>query len=69
MLSRFSTEKVGSGSQVRKQGQEELSLSDINILSIDHVLDQDENSQLEIYAGRGVLSESQGPVWMIGTGM
>ncbi|KAE9406708.1 pectin lyase-like protein [Gymnopus androsaceus JB14] len=33
----------------------------------DHVLDQDGSSQLEIYAGRGVLSESQGPVWMIGT--
>ncbi|KAF5362584.1 hypothetical protein D9757_013312 [Collybiopsis confluens] len=33
----------------------------------DHVLDDDGASQLEIYAGRGILSESQGPVWMIGT--
>lgn len=48
---------------------EEPLLSDIDVPSLDHVLDQDGSSQLEIYAGRGVLSESQGPVWMIGTGM
>ncbi|KIK63573.1 glycoside hydrolase family 55 protein [Collybiopsis luxurians FD-317 M1] len=33
----------------------------------DHVLDEDGTSKIEIYAGRGILSESQGPVWMIGT--
>ncbi|KAF9068683.1 glycoside hydrolase family 55 protein [Rhodocollybia butyracea] len=34
----------------------------------DHGLEyEDQNKQLELYAGRGVLSESQGPVWMIGT--
>ncbi|KAJ7771686.1 exo-beta-1,3-glucanase [Mycena metata] len=33
----------------------------------DHVLDQDGVSQLTIFSGRGILSESQGPVWMIGT--
>ncbi|KAJ4488509.1 glycoside hydrolase family 55 protein [Lentinula aciculospora] len=33
----------------------------------DHTLDEDGVSQLEIYAGRGVLSQSLGPVWMIGT--
>ncbi|OCH91433.1 exo-beta-1,3-glucanase [Obba rivulosa] len=31
----------------------------------DHDLDQ--GSQLAAYSGRGILSESQGPVWMIGT--
>ena len=25
--------------------------------------------QISVYAGRGILSESCGPVWMIGTGM
>ncbi|KAF8831744.1 hypothetical protein HHX47_DHR1000965 [Lentinula edodes] len=33
----------------------------------DHTLDEDGVSQLEIYAGRGVLSQSLGPVWMLGT--
>ncbi|TFK67130.1 exo-beta-1,3-glucanase [Pluteus cervinus] len=32
----------------------------------DHDLDGD--GQISIYSGRGILSESQGPVWMIGTG-
>ena len=35
----------------------------------DHDLDGDESSKITIYAGRGILSESVGPVWMIGTGM
>ena len=34
----------------------------------DHDLDGDGRSQITVYSGRGVLSESQGPVWMIGTG-
>ncbi|KAJ7043179.1 glycoside hydrolase family 55 protein [Mycena alexandri] len=33
----------------------------------DHALDEDGVSQLTIFCGRGILSESQGPVWMIGT--
>ncbi|KAJ3821137.1 glycoside hydrolase family 55 protein [Lentinula raphanica] len=33
----------------------------------DHTLDEDGVSKLEIHAGRGVLSHSRGPVWMIGT--
>ncbi|EPT02026.1 hypothetical protein FOMPIDRAFT_141879 [Fomitopsis schrenkii] len=33
----------------------------------DHDLDGDGKSQITVYSGRGVLSESQGPVWMIGT--
>ncbi|KAF7359324.1 hypothetical protein MSAN_01274800 [Mycena sanguinolenta] len=32
----------------------------------DHELDQDGVSKLTIFAGRGILSESQGPVWMLG---
>ncbi|KAF9262846.1 exo-beta-1,3-glucanase [Marasmius fiardii PR-910] len=34
----------------------------------DHVLDGDGQTQISIYGGRGILSESKGPVWMIGTG-
>ncbi|KAF8178934.1 glucan 1,3-beta-glucosidase [Pholiota molesta] len=33
----------------------------------DHDLDHEAQAQLTVYAGRGILSESQGPVWMIGT--
>ncbi|KIK63593.1 glycoside hydrolase family 55 protein [Collybiopsis luxurians FD-317 M1] len=32
-----------------------------------HDLDGDGTSQLEIFSGRGILSQSAGPVWMIGT--
>jgi glucan 1,3-beta-glucosidase len=33
----------------------------------DHELDLGDHSQIDIYNGRGVLLESQGPVWMYGT--
>ncbi|KAJ7636131.1 exo-beta-1,3-glucanase [Mycena polygramma] len=33
----------------------------------DHDLDGDGTSQISLYSGRGILSESAGPVWMIGT--
>ncbi|TFK42712.1 glycoside hydrolase family 55 protein [Crucibulum laeve] len=33
----------------------------------DHDLDGDGTSRISIYSGRGILSESIGPVWMIGT--
>lgn len=34
----------------------------------DHDLDGDGSTQVQIYSGRGILSESAGPVWLIGTG-
>ncbi|KAJ3811027.1 exo-beta-1,3-glucanase [Lentinula aff. lateritia] len=34
---------------------------------LDHDLDGNGVSQLELFSGRGILSESAGPVWMIGT--
>ncbi len=34
----------------------------------DHDLDSPGSPQLDLYSGRGILSESVGPVWMIGTG-
>ncbi|KAJ7197151.1 exo-beta-1,3-glucanase, partial [Mycena pura] len=33
----------------------------------DHDLDSTGQSQVSLFSGRGILSESQGPVWMIGT--
>ncbi|PSR72174.1 hypothetical protein PHLCEN_2v11966 [Hermanssonia centrifuga] len=33
----------------------------------DHDLDTPGSAQITLYSGRGVLSESQGPVWLIGT--
>ncbi|ESK92896.1 glycoside hydrolase family 55 protein [Moniliophthora roreri MCA 2997] len=33
----------------------------------DHNLDSDGVSQISIYSGRGILSSSSGPVWMVGT--
>lgn len=33
----------------------------------DHDLDG-KDGQLSLFSGRGLLSESQGPVWMVGTG-
>ncbi|THV07925.1 exo-beta-1,3-glucanase [Dendrothele bispora CBS 962.96] len=33
----------------------------------DHDMDGDGTTQIAIYSGRGILSESAGPVWMIGT--
>ncbi|KAH0272476.1 pectin lyase-like protein, partial [Aureobasidium melanogenum] len=33
----------------------------------DHEMDLSDHNQINIYNGRGVLVESQGPVWMVGT--
>ena len=35
----------------------------------DHDLDDSAQTRLSLYSGRGILSESAGPVWLIGTGM
>lgn len=37
------------------------------IWTADHELDLPDHSQINLYTGRGVLIESQGPVWMWGT--
>ena len=34
----------------------------------DHDLDSGGSQQTTIFSGRGILSESAGPVWLIGTG-
>lgn len=39
------------------------------VWTADHDMDSSSQSQISIYAGRGILSESKGPVWLIGTCM
>lgn len=46
----------------QKDGQESL----FSLIG-DHDLDGD-NAQVTVFSGRGILSQSQGPVWLIGTG-
>lgn len=38
------------------------------VWTADHDLDYADRSQINIFSGRGILSESAGPVWLIGTG-
>ncbi|KAL1729213.1 glycoside hydrolase family 55 protein [Schizophyllum commune] len=37
------------------------------VWNADHDLDDPEEGRITVYSGRGILSESAGPVWMIGT--
>jgi len=37
------------------------------VWTADHDLDTNESTNITVFSGRGILSESQGPVWMIGT--
>ncbi|PPQ70273.1 hypothetical protein CVT26_014562 [Gymnopilus dilepis] len=37
------------------------------VWTADHDMDNNGQGQINVYTGRGILSESQGPVWMIGT--
>jgi glucan 1,3-beta-glucosidase len=34
----------------------------------DHDIDGDGSTQVSIFSGRGILSQSAGPTWLIGTG-
>ena len=34
----------------------------------DHDLDSGGSPQISLWSGGGIMSESQGPVWLIGTG-
>lgn len=38
------------------------------VWSADHDLDAKSSPQISVFTGRGILSESAGPVWFIGTG-
>ncbi|KAJ3726382.1 exo-beta-1,3-glucanase [Lentinula guzmanii] len=58
-----------TGSTAYLEGNLALSLMRTWVWLADHDLDGDGVSQLELFSGRGILSESAGPVWMIGTGM
>jgi hypothetical protein len=54
----------GYGTQVRNY----ISLSAcINPSKTDHDLDDPAESKLNVFSGRGILVESRGPVWLVGT--
>ena len=38
------------------------------VWTADHDIDTTGSSQISVFTGRGILSESTGPVWFIGTG-
>lgn len=38
------------------------------VWNADHDLDNTNSQQTSVFSGRGIFSESYGPVWMIGTG-
>lgn len=42
-------------------------LENVWLWTADHELDLDDHAQIDIYNGRGIIVESQGPVWMWGT--
>ncbi|KAJ7239628.1 hypothetical protein C8J57DRAFT_1086227 [Mycena rebaudengoi] len=41
--------------------------SSSGIYYVDHDLDDPAESKLNVFSGRGVLVESTGPVWLVGT--
>lgn len=42
-------------------------LENVWVWTADHDLDKDSQDQIDVYAARGILVESQGPTWMYGT--
>lgn len=42
-------------------------LENVWLWTADHDLDAADQGQIDVYAGRGMLIESQGPVWLLGT--
>ena len=50
-----------------KSGIDQLLTQGTWVWLADHDLDVPGEAQITVYSGRGILSESQGPVWMIGT--
>ncbi|PIA97500.1 Glucan 1,3-beta-glucosidase [Cercospora beticola] len=46
-----------------------LYLENVWVWIADHDLEDNAKTRVTVYAGRGLLDESQGPVWMIGTGV
>ncbi|KAF2011120.1 glycoside hydrolase family 55 protein [Aaosphaeria arxii CBS 175.79] len=60
-------ECIGSFMQLHVTKQASGYFENVWLWTADHELDQDDHGQIDIYNGRGMLVESQGPVWLWGT--
>ncbi|KAL6705632.1 hypothetical protein ACN47E_006579 [Coniothyrium glycines] len=60
-------ECVGSFMQLHITKSSNGYFENVWLWTADHELDQDDHAQIDIYNGRGMLVESQGPVWLVGT--
>jgi glucan 1,3-beta-glucosidase len=58
---------IGSFMQLHVTKSSNGYFENVWLWTADHELDQNDHSQIDIYNGRGMLVESQGPVWFYGT--
>ncbi|ORY13862.1 pectate lyase superfamily protein-domain-containing protein [Clohesyomyces aquaticus] len=61
------TKCIGSFMQLHITKSSNGYFENVWLWTADHELDQSDHSQIDIYNGRGMLVESQGPVWLWGT--
>jgi glucan 1,3-beta-glucosidase len=60
-------ECIGSFMQLHITKSSSGYFENVWLWTADHELDQSDHAQIDIYNGRGMLVESQGPVWLVGT--
>jgi glucan 1,3-beta-glucosidase len=60
-------ECIGSFMQLHITKSSSGYFENVWLWTADHELDQPDHAQIDIYNGRGMLVESQGPVWLVGT--
>ncbi|KAI8932855.1 hypothetical protein NX059_010335 [Plenodomus lindquistii] len=60
-------ECIGSFMQLHITKSSNGYFENVWLWTADHELDQEDHAQIDIYNGRGMLVESQGPVWLVGT--
>ncbi|KAH5162475.1 hypothetical protein HBH69_012330 [Parastagonospora nodorum] len=60
-------ECIGSFMQLHITKNSNGYFENVWLWTADHELDEKDFSQIDIYNGRGMLVESQGPVWLVGT--
>jgi glucan 1,3-beta-glucosidase len=60
-------ECIGSFMQLHITKNSNGLFENVWLWTADHELDQADHAQIDIYNGRGMLVESQGPVWLYGT--
>lgn len=60
-------ECIGSFMQLHITKNSNGYFENVWLWTADHELDRDDHKQIDIYNGRGMLVESQGPVWLYGT--